>query len=151
MSAGFECSYNKLSPFGFIKYQVPMQQMGPFFYRWVRRGTCPSLRAILRKWPHRRSGDLVILNSACGMWCTCWNGDQTERTSRAYKSSMWAWTSIYEKFSQCSKQNVYGTCSSITSWSLVQVLTIWDQVPSGMTKVLISQKCMLPKGNKVSY
>ncbi len=59
-----ECSYGKLSPYGFIKYQVPMQQMGPFFYRWV---TCPSLRAILRKWPHMRSGDLIILNSSHGV------------------------------------------------------------------------------------
>ncbi len=22
--------------------------------------------------------------------CTCWNGDQTEQTSRAYESCMWA-------------------------------------------------------------
>ncbi len=29
-------------------------------------------------------------------WCTCWNGDQTERTSHAYKSSMWAWTKANE-------------------------------------------------------
>ncbi len=61
-SAPSECSYGKLSPYGFIKYQLPMQQMGPFFYRLVRRG--PSLRAILRKWPHTRSGDLIILNSS---------------------------------------------------------------------------------------
>ncbi len=27
MFAGFECSYGKLSPYGLIKYQVPMQQM----------------------------------------------------------------------------------------------------------------------------
>ncbi len=25
-------------------------------------------------------------------WCTCWNGDQTERTSHPYVSCMWAWT-----------------------------------------------------------
>ncbi len=42
-----------------------MQQMGPFFYRWVRRGT--PLRAILRKWPHMRSGDFIILNSSHGV------------------------------------------------------------------------------------
>ncbi len=41
-----------------------MQQMGPFFCRWVRRGT---LRAILRKWPHMRSWDLIILNSSHGV------------------------------------------------------------------------------------
>ncbi len=23
-------------------------------------------------------------------WCTCWNRDQTERTSHVYESSMWA-------------------------------------------------------------
>ncbi len=26
------CVYGKLSPYGFIKYQVPMQQIVPFFY-----------------------------------------------------------------------------------------------------------------------
>ncbi len=51
MSAGSECSYDKVSTYGFIKYQVPMQQMGP----------------ILRRWPHKRSGDLVILNSTHGV------------------------------------------------------------------------------------
>ncbi len=35
-------------------------------------------------------------------WCTCWNGDQIEQTSRAYKSSMWAWTiSILVKQASC--------------------------------------------------
>ncbi len=43
-SARSECSYGKLSPYGFIKYQVPMQQ--------------------IRKWSHMRSGDLIILNSS---------------------------------------------------------------------------------------
>ncbi len=33
-------------------------------------------------------------NSEQYTWCTCWNGHQTERTSRAYKSSMWAWTML---------------------------------------------------------
>ncbi len=67
MSAGSEYSYDKLSPYGFTKYQDPMQQMEPFFCMWVWRGTptpsehglwwdlsCPPLRAILQKWPHQR-------------------------------------------------------------------------------------------------
>ena len=44
MSAGSEYSYDKLNPYGFIKYQVPMQQMGP----------------------HQRIRDLVNLNCAHG-------------------------------------------------------------------------------------
>ncbi len=52
MSAGFECSYGKLSPHGFIKYQVPIPR---------------SVRGPLGKCHHKRSGDLVILNSTHGV------------------------------------------------------------------------------------
>ncbi len=62
MSSRSECSYGKLSRYGFIKYQVPMQQMGPFCYR------LNSSLALV---------GMVIKLSGQG---------------RAYESSMWAWT-----------------------------------------------------------
>ncbi len=63
-----EMSAGKLNPHGFIKYHVPMQQMGPFLI----------------------SEERVPGHSEQYTWCTCWNGDQTERTSHTYESCMWA-------------------------------------------------------------
>ena len=43
-------------------------------------------------WIHKISGPH---HSEQLIWCTCWNGDQMERTSRAYESCMWAWTIVF--------------------------------------------------------
>ncbi len=51
---------------------------------------CPlGLNAPMTRWAPM---DGVRGHSEQYTWCTFWNGDQTERTSHAYKSCMWAWT-----------------------------------------------------------
>ena len=70
-SARSECSYGKLSPYGFIKYQVPMQQMGPFLYEpcHMRRGDLiivNSSHDVLGGMVIKRSGPVVHANHVCG-------------------------------------------------------------------------------------
>ncbi len=73
---GLNTPFDKLNPYGFTKYKVLMQQMGPFFYS-------------MKMAPSENQGPG---HSELCTWCTCWNGGQTEWTSHAYESSMWAWT-----------------------------------------------------------
>ncbi len=104
--------------YGFIKYQVPKQQMGPFFYRWARRGTpTPSAQdnsTIMAPSEERRPG-----HSEQYTLCNCLNGDQTERTNHAHESCMWTWTTT----------RIESTCRNLSSplkWSLF-LTSSWEK------------------------
>ena len=65
MSTGSESSYDKVSPYGFIKYQVPMQQMGDLVILNTTHGVLVVGMVI------KLSGQVAHTNHVCGPELLC--------------------------------------------------------------------------------